>query len=147
MVTNRWLIGGTVAILLVVTLAIVATGHKSNEPSATNSTTTSTGVTPHTTSGTPTANELSDVIGGDDNPGMTYKVTGVTQPTTNWFIVRTDGTNEYGTFHQISVVERLSSGKLENVAGPDVSFPTDFLQSAGIPQAVINQLPTYTPTP
>lgn len=144
-----------VLVVAAVVAAVLLVAHRRHTPTSQTTTTTHSGSQPkqqppasapsspnHTTTSTQNTH-FSNVLETDDNPtGIKYQVTSGTEPVTGWFIVHVSATNSYGTFLQVAVLHQEGS-EAEAVAGPDTSFPKSYLESQGVPAAVINQLPTY----
>lgn len=95
-----------------------------------------------------TNSTLSTILDNDDNPnGVQYTVTAGSEPVSGWYVVHVTAQNSYGTFQQIAVLHQApGESSPDVVAGPDTSFPISYLNSAGVPQSVINMLPTYDDT-
>ena len=133
-----------IGLILVSVVATVLLSRR--QPSAAPKSSSSPAQTSSQASNTPpTTAQLVDVIGGDDYTDVHYTINSTQEPTPGWFVVRVTATNSYGNFDQLAVVQRLSNGQLTVVAGPDTSFNLNAVHQSGIPQAVIDTIPTYTP--
>lgn len=130
-------------VLVLIGAAIVLAKHHHNSSNIPKPITFSTSTAQKPT--LPSLSTLSSTIQNDDNPNsITYSVTSRSEPVTGWFVVSVVASNNYGTFGQIAALRQSSNGDLDVVAGPDTSFPLSYLKSIGVPQQVIDTLPTYT---
>lgn len=139
---RKLIVLGVVALLLLVVIGVISSRHHANPK-------TSTPATAQRSKPIPTPTSVATILNNNDNPTkIDYKVTGTTQPVAGWFISSVIATNSYGSFNQFTILHQGSTDQTPVVvAGPTTSFPIGYLHSIGVPDAVIQQVPTFHETP